>query len=85
MCGLRDARLLTKVALEAGADATLCGSHALLHDRSGRTAKTPAELRATLGERRSYDRRATGEGDELAERLAAAFTRDRRGAERRAG
>jgi hypothetical protein len=41
-------------------------------------------LRAAIGERRSSKRRATGEGDELAERLSAAFTRERRSTERRA-
>jgi hypothetical protein len=42
------------------------------------------ELRAALSDRRSSHRRATGEGDELAERLAAAFTRERRDGDRRA-
>lgn len=84
VCGTRDARLLVMVELPGGAGATLCGSHALLHRRLGETARTVTELRAALGERRTTNRRS-GEGDELAERLIAAFTRDRRAAERRAG
>lgn len=35
-------------------------------------------------ERRDHERRAQGGGDELAERLTAAFTRERRSTERRA-
>ena len=84
VCGARDARLLVMVELPGGAAATLCGSHALMHSRMERPCRTVAELRTALAERRSSDRRAQGEGDELAERLTAAFTRDRRAAERRA-
>jgi len=84
VCGTRDARLLMMVELRGGAAATLCGSHALMHSRMGATATTIAELRQAVSDRRSYERRAVGEGDELAEKLAAAFTRDRRGRERRA-
>jgi len=85
VCGARDARLLVTVELRGGAAATLCGSHALMHGRRQQPCGSIAELRAELGERRLADRRAQGEGDELAERLTAAFTRDRRGPERRAG
>ncbi|MBX3211002.1 MAG: hypothetical protein KF850_03130 [Labilithrix sp.] len=84
VCGTRDARLLVMVELHGGAAATLCGSHALMHSRTTEPCRTPAELRAALCDRRSEDRRAAGEGDELAERLTAAFTRDRRASERRA-
>ena len=84
MCGARDARLLVTVELRGGDAATLCGSHALMHSRRAQPCASVPELRAELGERRSSDRRAEGEGDELAERLTAAFTRDRRGSERRA-
>jgi hypothetical protein len=85
VCGTRDARLLMMVELRGGAAATLCGSHALLHSRMGAEATTVTELRESMTDRRSYERRAIGEGDELAEKLTAAFTRDRRGRERRAG
>lgn len=84
MCGARDARLLVTVELRGGDAATLCGSHAVMHDRRAEPCASLAELRAELGERRSADRRAHGEGDELAERLTAAFSRERRGVERRA-
>jgi hypothetical protein len=85
VCGTRDARMLVMVELGGGAAATLCGSHALLHSRTGRRARTIAELREVARERRSRDRRAIGGGDELGERLTAAFTRERRSAERRIG
>ena len=85
VCGARDARLLATVELRGGLAATLCGSHALMHSRRAQPCASISELRAELGERRSGDRRAQGEGDELAERLTAAFSRDRRGPERRAG
>jgi hypothetical protein len=76
--------LLVIVELRGGAVATLCGSHALLHTRTGERATSVAELRAELRDRRARNRRAAGEGDELAERLASAFTKERRGGERRA-
>ncbi len=84
VCGARDARMLVMVELEGGAAVTLCGSHALMHSRMGAKSRTVAELRDAVGERRSRDRRKMGEGDELGERLAAAFTRERRAADRRA-
>lgn len=84
VCGESDARLLVMIELEGGAAATLCGSHALLYGRSKDLCRTPDELRVVLSERRSVDRRAHVEGDELATRLSAAFTRDRRSSDRRA-
>jgi hypothetical protein len=85
VCGTRDLRALVSVELAGGEVVALCGSHELMHRRDGARATTVAELRAALGDRRSADRRAfRGEVDELAERLNAAFTRERRGAERRA-
>jgi hypothetical protein len=84
VCGTRDARLLVMVELSGGAAATLCGSHALMHSRTGSKSRTETELREAMAERRGHERRAQAAGDELAERLTAAFTRDRRTAERRA-
>lgn len=84
VCGTRDARLLVLAELRGGEGVTLCGSHALLHARSGKASSTIEELRAAVGERRTMTRRSDS-GDELGERLTAAFRRDRRGAERRAG
>ena len=84
VCTTRDARLLVMVELPGGAGVTLCGSHALMQSRIGQQCRTVTELREVLAERRNMDRRAVGEGDELAERLSAAFIRDRRASERRA-
>ncbi len=85
VCGAKDARALVSVELRSGVRTTLCGSHSLMHSRDGNGCRNVSELRATLGERRATDRRAGFGGDELAEQLAAAFTRERRGTERRAG
>lgn len=85
VCGSRDARLLMMVELPSGIGVTLCGSHALMHSRADEPCRTVAELRVRLSERRDVDRRSRGEGDELAERLSAAFIRERRTLDRRAG
>ena len=74
------------VDLKSGVRVTLCGSHDLMHRRSGAAARSVADLRAAFGERRGTDRRDyRGEVDELAKSLSDAFTMDRRGTERRAG
>ena len=74
--------MLTTVELSGGDATTLCGSHALLYRRAGVVARSIGELRATLEDRRETSRRREV-GDELGERLVAAFTNDRRAAERR--
>lgn len=86
VCGAVDARTLVDVPLAGGARATLCGSHALMHGRSGPQATSLDELRQTLRDRRgTRDRRDTREaGDELGEALSAAFRSERRGTDRRA-
>jgi len=76
--------MLIDVRLASGIDVTLCGSHELMFRRAGSCAASAKELKATFADRRSFDRRARGEGDELAERLAAAFTPERRSVDRRA-
>lgn len=82
VCGERDARALVEVALAAGAGAMLCGSHALMHSRARVPARTVAELRTQLQDRRGRrDRRE--EGDALGDALTAAFNGDRRGPGRR--
>jgi hypothetical protein len=84
VCGVRDARALVGVVLIGGARATLCGSHALMHRRSDVQARSPSQLRDVLGDRRErLERRSSG--DELAAALAAAFSGDRRVADRRLG
>jgi hypothetical protein len=83
VCGNSDARALADVELE-GARTVLCGSHALMYQRSSTTSRSESELRALLRERRDRrDRRQ--DGDELGAALTAAFSNDRRGADRRRG
>ncbi|MGH7297410.1 MAG: hypothetical protein ACRELB_20910 [Polyangiaceae bacterium] len=82
VCGASDARTLVEVVLPGGARSTLCGSHALMHRRSGSRASTETELRRLLRDRRGRrDRRE--DADELGAALNAAFNGDRRGPERR--
>ena len=82
---MSDARGLVEVDLAAAPCVALCGTHELMHRRSGWKAQTVAELRDAFGDRRSTDRRGgPGEIDELAEALTSAFTRDRRSTSRRA-
>ena len=82
VCGVHDARALVDVVLLGGAQATLCGSHALMHRRSRAQPRSESELRSLVNERRRRrDRR--GVGDELAAALASAFRGERRGQNRR--
>jgi hypothetical protein len=82
VCGATDARALVDVVLMGGARATLCGSHALMHRRLPAQARSSAQLREMLGDRRGRsDRRM--EGDELGAALTAAFSGDRRAGDRR--
>ena len=84
VCGASDARALEDIVLLGGSRATLCGSHALMHRRLPAQARSTAQLRQLLGDRRGRsERRSTG--DELGEALAAAFSGDRRVADRRLG
>jgi len=86
VCGTRDARLLMMMELPSGTAVTLCGSHALMQSRLEEKPRTVSELRAALMDRRRDERRTKMQpGDELGERLTAAFSRERRHAERRAG
>lgn len=84
VCGMSDMRALVAVRLTGGCEVVLCGSHEIMHRRAGAAAGSIAELREAFADRREGDRRGRGEVDELAERLTAAFTRDRRGSDRRA-
>jgi hypothetical protein len=82
---MSDARGLVEVDLSGERCITLCGTHELMHRRSGSRAQSVAELRVAFGDRRSNDRRGgPGEIDELAESLTSAFTRERRAVSRRA-
>ncbi|MBX3188082.1 MAG: hypothetical protein KF819_13755 [Labilithrix sp.] len=84
VCEMNDARALVSIILAGGQRVTLCGNHAVMHRRCRATLRTVADLKETLGNRRSMDRRGGPCEDELAERLQSAFTRDRRRTERRA-
>jgi hypothetical protein len=82
VCGACDARALVDVVLMGGTRVTLCGSHDLMHRRSPVHARSVAHLRELLGNRRERrDRRSIG--DELGDALTAAFSGDRRVADRR--
>ncbi len=84
VCGITDSRALVTVDLPGGTRAILCGTHELMHRRAGAMARTLHELQISLADRRESDRRGgPGEIDELAEQLTAAFTRERRGTDRR--
>lgn len=81
---MRDARALVAVELAGGVQVSLCANHELMYLRSDTRAATVEELRAAFTDRRSVDRRAArGEVDELAANLTAAFTTERRVADRR--
>lgn len=80
--------MLAIVQLRGGNEACLCGSHALMHARSKEDLRTEDDLRNEFADRRSGVRRAAAStGDELADKLNAAFRRERRGTatERRTG
>lgn len=84
VCKLSDARGLVVVRL--GRDdrgVTLCGTHAVIYERSGARAKSVEELAAIVRDRRARVRRAR-EHDELASMLSDAFSGERRRRERRA-
>ena len=85
VCGESDARSLSEVVLVGGCRTTLCGSHALMHRRSAVQARSTSQLRQLLADRRlRSDRRGVDrDGDELAASLAAAFSGDKRVADRR--
>ena len=79
VCRVKDTRMLAVVQLRGGEEATLCGSHALMHARSKADIRTEADLRDHFADRRSGTRRvASSSGDELADKLNAAFRRERR-------
>jgi hypothetical protein len=83
VCGESDRRALVAVALAGGGTrTTLCGTHELMHRRSGGIARSENELRELLRNRRERRERRL-EGDELGAALTAAFRAERRAAERR--
>jgi hypothetical protein len=83
VCGHADGRALVTTRLLRGEVVVVCGTHELMHRRSGRTAQSAGELRTMLGERRG-SRRRMPIPDELGARLIDAFsvTTDRRDRDR---
>src|SRR4029453_10821401 len=70
ICGMSDARGLVGIDLANEASVSLCGSHELMHRRSGCTARTVAELRIAFGNRRAMERRGgPGGSDEVGGKL----------------
>ena len=81
VCGDRDARALSSTRLAGGEQVTVCGTHELMHRRATATARSLAELRALVMNRRTTADRRGGcaeEHDELGQKLALAFSGDRR-------
>ncbi len=74
VCGERDARQLTTTPLSGGDVVTVCGSHELMHRRATGAARSIAEMRAMLGDRREPRERRFEMTDELGAQLADAFT-----------
>lgn len=84
ICGFDDPRGVTESCLSSGVRVTLCGTHALMHQRLGSPARSEGALRVLFGDRRAgcVDRRRGG-GDELAMALHVAFAGERRRGDRR--
>jgi hypothetical protein len=82
VCGASDARTLVQINLAGGGQATLCGSHAIMHGRAQTQVRSEPELRELLRDRRG--RRERRElGDELGVALTEAFHDERRARDRR--
>jgi hypothetical protein len=84
VCGTGDQRVLSTILLPGGVRAVVCGSHELAFLRAARRPTTIGELRQAVRERRlgTERRRAVQDDvygvDELATRLLAAFSGERR-------
>jgi len=83
VCAERDERALSTLKLADGTRVVVCGSHDIMYRRSGQLAHSVTELRMiTRARRERAPRREIG--DELGERLVAAFAPARRtGTDRR--
>lgn len=77
VCGARDERALTTTRLENDDLVVVCGTHELMHRKSGKTAATVSDLRALLKDRR-LGRPRRVQGDELGGELESAFSPHRR-------
>jgi hypothetical protein len=84
VCGERDERSLSTLMLGDGTRVAVCGSHDLVYRRSGELACSVEELRQITRDRRERSPRREV-GDELGEKLLAAFAPNRRTQDRRRG
>ncbi len=84
VCGERDERTLSTLMLGDETRVAVCGSHDLVYRRSGQLAGSVDELRQITRDRRERAPRREV-GDELGEKLLAAFAPDRRAHDRRRG
>jgi hypothetical protein len=87
VCGLTDARALTEIRLADGSRPTVCGTHALIANRTPGLADLSALCQAAM-DRRDRSRRGTASDlshDALSAQLSDAFAGGRRkSADRRA-
>jgi hypothetical protein len=77
ICGQADLRALSTTRLARGEVVVVCGTHELMHRRSGRTAESLSDLQAMVRDRREARRRYPI-ADELGARLMEAFSTNRR-------
>lgn len=77
VCGHFDSRALSTTRLANGEVVVVCGTHELMHRRAESPARSTAELRRMLTERRRGSRRGI-DGDELGMRLSEAFATSER-------
>lgn len=77
VCGHFDSRALSTTRLATGEVVVVCGTHELMHRRAESPARSTAELRRMLTERRRGSRRGI-DGDELGMRLSEAFATSER-------
>ena len=77
VCGYFDSRALSTTRLATGEVVVVCGTHELMHRRAESPARSVADLRRLLTERRRSARRGI-DGDELGMRLSEAFATSER-------
>jgi hypothetical protein len=78
VCKLSDVRALTTTTLATGANVSVCGTHALIHERAPMRAESVVGLKDIAGNRRERRERRDGTADELGAQLIAAFSGERR-------
>ena len=84
VCKLDDERGLLEAPIGNGMRATMCGTHHLVYQRSGRVARDAAELVSIVKERRDRSERRHALADDMVAQLADAFATEKRtGTDRR--